>query len=183
MTLARSKSRRRERIELERKILRWLETILNKPPTSLGDRLDSALQTGVVLCDLMRVCAPNAIRKVFRNAKPGTFQAHDNIAQFIKATRKVLGMDESFTFGSDYMNSDDESFTQDVKMRFVDSCLLTFACRAHILRNLPLPDDIDGLGNEVRRVRGDDISDSSKESNIVRVENRNQVSTYCTFGE
>ena len=49
------------------------------------------------------------------------------------------------------------------------------------MRNLPLPDDIDGLGNEVRRVRGDDISDSSKESNIVRVENRNQVSTYCPY--
>ena len=184
MTLKRSKSRRRERLELESKILRWLEQILNRPPTSLGDRLDIALQSGVILCDLMKVCAPNAIRKVFRNAKPGTFQAHDNIAQFIKATRKVLGMDESFTFGSDYI-SDDDSFKQDIKMRFVDSCLLTFACRAHILRNLPLPDGIVGLEDEVRRVRGDEVEEeddlSIKKSTIVRLQNTTKTSTFCPY--
>jgi hypothetical protein len=127
ITLNRSKSRRIERLQLEQKILRWLEDILNKPPTSLGDRLDCALQSGVVLCDLMRVCAPNSIRKIFRNAKPGTFHAHDNISQFIKATRKILGMDETFTFGSDYLSSDDESLKQDIKMRFVRSLFLSFS--------------------------------------------------------
>ena len=63
---------------------------------------------------------------------------------------------------------------------------MTFACRAHLLRNLPLP-SISALHDEVKRVRGgkavqeeDDTSSSKQQSTIVRL-GKTKKSTICPY--
>eukprot|EP00939_MAST-03C_sp_MAST-3C-sp1_P004807 g4807.t1 len=132
---------------LEKKLLEWLREMLSLP-TATADKDDGDLRktiaNGVVLCRLMqRIVGPQAIKKVHEKCCPGSLQARDNLAQFLSACDLYFSMGDEFKFSTEYLNDDASSassFKRRVHMRLVNSCLLTFIARAHILRgNFELP--------------------------------------------
>jgi uncharacterized protein YdeI (YjbR/CyaY-like superfamily) len=97
-TLKRNQLRSAEVWILTEEVVRWLNPILNLSMTK--ENLLDTLSSGVLLCKLiLRIDPKTAMPKIHESATAGSFFAHDNVKNFLKAC-VTLGVSEHVLFES-----------------------------------------------------------------------------------
>jgi len=97
-TLKRNQLRSAEAWILTEEVVRWLNPILNLTMTK--ENLLDTLSSGVLLCKLIQRIDPKLpMPKIHESATAGSFFAHDNVKNFLKACVS-LGVSEHVLFDS-----------------------------------------------------------------------------------
>lgn len=162
-------------------ILHWVPVALDDPSTQVPaeeqkspiDTLMESLSSGVILCRLIERCSPasswpagserpqaDVTAKYNPQAKPGSFQARDNISNFITAC-KSLGIPEVTLFSS-------EDLVSRKNDKLVINCLLQLA-RAGASNGVKPPQiiqyelDIENHKKDIANTEAQDSDDEEQE--------------------
>jgi len=118
-TLKRNQLRSAEAWILTEEVVRWLNPILNLTMTK--ENLLDTLSSGVLLCKLIQRIDPKLpMPKIHESATAGSFFAHDNVKNFLKACVS-LGVSEHVLFDSGALVSAEKN------QRAVVHCILALA--------------------------------------------------------